>query len=347
MLGEVLETRLDHSATALGPCVLDDPCICFMVIDCEPTKPTPRLKPLLARPDGTMMMFAVTGCKTPTNQTDRGCGPDGPKQTYFHVSMEGWTTPHWPIWTKIQKDFPATAPESLGHIGYDGESGQYIASNVVHRAYQAEGLLLDVYNSYDVSWHAPGAYFDRISIVNTSDLTPCNEITLSSPEGMQRYLRATGDEDGVELVDGSLHPACFTRYFWLPPACRVETSNCLLFLTYATYELWVIMQRATIFNMPIVPANVREWGKFSVLPTQISCLFYWWEPDPTFLGLGAKMLLYPRYNRSSWEKGIADSASSRIRLEARRRGCPGKVFVLHMEILQRTVVHAPIPTMLC
>ena len=47
-------------------------------------------------------------------------------------------------------------------------------------------------------------YFDKITAVNTSDLTPCNEIPwLSDQETMQNYAQATGDHDGVEEVNGT------------------------------------------------------------------------------------------------------------------------------------------------
>ena len=134
---------------------------------------------------------------------------------------------------------------------------------------------------------------------------------------MQTYLESTGDQDGVEYVDGKIQGKCFDGYFWLPPPCRVDVSKCFLFLTIAGYEIEIAMQRATVFNMPIVPADVKDWDAFVRLPTQISCLFYWWEPDPTFLGLGAKMISYPRYNASSWQQGLQISANKGARLEAR------------------------------
>lgn len=172
------------------------------------------------------------------------------------------------------------------------------------------------FGSYDASWHTPGVYFDKITAVNTSDLTPCNEIPwLSDQETMQIYAQATGDHDGVEEVNGKLRGKCFSTYFWFPPACRIETSKCLLFLTSFGYEIWMMMQRAAICNMPVVPANVKHRNRYIILPTQISCLFYAWEPDPTFLGLGAKMIVYPRYNRSAWEQGVASTAIEGVRLE--------------------------------
>lgn len=260
-------------------------------------------------------MFAITGCATPADSEDRGCGPDGPKQTYFHVGMEGWTSSNLKTWAQIQRDFPATAPVNLGTIGYEGESGHYISSEVVENAWAATGLALEFYRSYDASWYTPGLYFDRITAANSSDLVPCNGSRLAHSEPMQNYVEVTGDQDGVEYVDGKIRGKCFDDYFWLPPPCRVDLSKRFLFLTIAGYEIEVTMQRATIFNMPIVPADVKDWDAFARLPTQINCLFYWWEPDPTFLGLGAKMVSYPRYNASAWQQGLQISSNQASRLE--------------------------------
>ena len=121
----------------------------------------------------------MAGCKTPNEGEDRGCGP-APKQTYFHVGMEGWTGSNPTYWDAIQRDFPATAPVKLGLIGYDGISGQHIMSEVLQRA-EAEGLYLEFYRSYNVSLHNPGLYFDRITKVNTSDLKPCEQTMLFHP----------------------------------------------------------------------------------------------------------------------------------------------------------------------
>ena len=121
----------------------------------------------------------MAGCKTPNDGEDRGCGP-APKQTYFHVGMEGWTGSNPTYWDAIQRDFPATAPVKLGLIGYDGISGQHIMSEVLQRA-EAEGLYLEFYRSYNVSLHHPGLYFDRITKVNTSDLKPCEQTMLFHP----------------------------------------------------------------------------------------------------------------------------------------------------------------------
>lgn len=260
-------------------------------------------------------MWAITGCKTPGNLSDPGCGSDGPKQTYFHLGMEGWTNSNAEIWDLIQNDFPATAPVNLGHIGYDGQGGAFISLEVMERAYRTAGLALEFYRSYDVAWNDPGVHFDRITAVDSSQLKPCNETKLWESSVIQNYAEVTGDWDGVEEVDGKVRGKCSSERFWFPPPCRADATKCFLFITVLGYEFEVAMQRATIFNMPIVPGEARDWDTYARLPKTVTSLFYWWQPDPTFLGLNAKIVSFPAFNRTSFEQGLMISASTGIQLD--------------------------------
>eukprot|EP00438_Fugacium_kawagutii_P036799 Skav208752 [mRNA] locus=scaffold1871:83569:84351:+ [translate_table: standard] len=260
-------------------------------------------------------MYAIAGCATPTNANDPGCGPDGPSKTYWHVGLEGWTTSNGAGWADIQRYF-STAPVNLGSIGYSGVSGQYILRDVIARALEAEGLPLDFYRNYNASWHNPGMYFDRITAVNTSDLTPCAETHFFDSPKIQQYLDATGDLEGVETVNGALVAKCFAGYFWLPPACRENTSRCFLYLTSWSYEIEVMMQRATIFDMPVVPADVRDWESYALLPTKLSSMFYWWQPDPTFLDLHAQRIAFPEYDPVGYARGILTSGANDVVLDS-------------------------------
>eukprot|EP00438_Fugacium_kawagutii_P036797 Skav208750 [mRNA] locus=scaffold1871:56614:59564:+ [translate_table: standard] len=260
-------------------------------------------------------MYAIAGCATPTSQNDRGCGPDGPNKTYWHVGLEGWTPNNMRTWAHMQRYF-STAPLNLGSMGYSGLSGQYVLRDVIASAWEAEGLPLDFYRGYNASWHNPSIYFDRITAVNTSDLSPCAETLFFDSTKMQGYLNVTGDLEGVETVNGTLVAKCFAGHFWLPPACRENTSRCFLYLTSWSYELEVMMQRATIFDMPVVPADVRDWATFALLPAKLSSMFYWWQPDPTFLDLHAQRIAYPEYDPVSFSQGIYASGAKDVVLDA-------------------------------
>ena len=67
--------------------------------------------------------YAMTGCTAPDNPADRGCqGELSPP----HISLEGWTGSYQPAWDEIQANYPATAPKSLGSMGYYGLFGTFV-----------------------------------------------------------------------------------------------------------------------------------------------------------------------------------------------------------------------------
>lgn len=175
--------------------------------------------------------FAMTGCTAPTDVADRGCG-DGPTRTYYHLSVEGWTWSYGGLWTQIQENYPATAPKILGSSGYMGVAGQFVASDVVDAAIQTEGLALEFYRGYNVSWHNPSQYFDQIGSLNanfTSYLARCNETRLQASDAMLQYAVITGDWDGIENISGVVRGKCVDDHFWHPPVCRQNASACLYF----------------------------------------------------------------------------------------------------------------------
>jgi len=240
--------------------------------------------------------FAMTGCTTPTDVADRGCG-DGPTRTYYHLSVEGWTWNYGGLWTQIQENYPATAPRILGSSGYMGVAGQFVASDVVDAAIQTEGLALEFYRGYNVSWHNPSQYFDQIGSLNanfTSYLARCNETRLQASDAMLQYAVITGDWDGIENISGVVRGKCVDDHFWHPPVCRQNASACFIFITGgAGWELEHAMQKATTYNMPLVPVVAQNYATYGILPKQVVGLFYWWQPDPTFLSLNAKQVHYP------------------------------------------------------
>ena len=249
--------------------------------------------------------YAITGCQSPTVIGDRGCGPDGPDRTYYHVSVEGWTLGYAAAWGEIQASYPRTAPKNLGSSGYMGHTGQYLASEIIDVAVQTDGLALDFYRSYNSSWHRPSRYFDPISSMNLSELKSCDETLLWDSALIQRYAVMTGDWDGTENTSGVVHGKCFHGRFWFSPSCRHNSSLCIVFVTAGPgYDLEVFMQRATFYNMPLASTVAKDWA-FSSFPRKMTgVLFYWWQPDPTFLKLGGKRLLYPSLqNREAARNG--------------------------------------------
>eukprot|EP00913_Durusdinium_trenchii_P033474 g31339.t1 len=133
---------------------------------------------------GSDTFFALAGCRSPTNLSDRGCGVDGEMTTRAHVAVEGWTEGelrrgrrvrtargeterYLPVWEQLQQDYPSSAPRNLGNMGYQGESSSFVARsvqeilNLQERAFNAEGISLDFYRDYNVSWTDSAKYFSR------------------------------------------------------------------------------------------------------------------------------------------------------------------------------------------
>ena len=129
--------------------------------------------------------FAMAGCETPTEIADRKCGR---KKTYYHLHLEGWTDGYRAQWSQLQEDYPDTAAEIVGSMGYQGLTGQYISREVIETAYAQEGLPLQFYRAHNVSWSNPAKYFDNISAFKATSLKRCNETRLMETKAMEDYL---------------------------------------------------------------------------------------------------------------------------------------------------------------
>eukprot|EP00913_Durusdinium_trenchii_P007138 g6713.t1 len=97
---------------------------------------------------------------------DRGCFPK-PTLTYDHISVEGWTESYQMLWDDIERDFPQTAPRNLGNMGYFGKTSLFLPASVQQAAYSAEGLILEFYRGFNVSWTDPSKYFEAPSILES------------------------------------------------------------------------------------------------------------------------------------------------------------------------------------
>ncbi|CAK9007210.1 unnamed protein product [Durusdinium trenchii] len=267
---------------------------------------------------GSDTFFALAGCRSPTNLSDRGCGVDGEMTTRAHVAVEGWTEGYLPVWEQLQQDYPSSAPRNLGNMGYQGESSSFVARSVQERAFNAEGISLDFYRDYNVSWTDSAKYFSRLQELNRSKLLPCEQTSLMNVELMKVYRDLTGDHEGVTpLGNGQVIGRCFDGYFWYAPVCRTQgSSKCIPFITGgAGWAFQETFQKATFLGMPLAWAVGSNWESYSTLPMELTTIFYWWKPDPTFLRLDAKALIFPPYDRLQWEKGIARSAATEISID--------------------------------
>eukprot|EP00435_Cladocopium_sp_Y103_P000432 s296_g1.t1 len=156
--------------------------------------------------------FALTGCTSPTNSADRGCGTS---TTYVHINLEVWTTAYPADWDQLQAKHPDMAPTNLGNMGYYGATAMYVPSAVLGKGYEAEGIHLDFYRDYNASRENPGRYFSSPSDLDVSKLLPCSETALMLSEVMNNYWDITGDSAGVVGTAPEIIGKCWDTYFWL------------------------------------------------------------------------------------------------------------------------------------
>ena len=261
--------------------------------------------------------FALTGCSQPTNTTNRGCG-NGPEVTHFHVTVEGWTRGYIQTWDEIQVNFPYTAPKIAGSMGYSGVISLYIPVSAQQKAYESEGRSVEYYRDWNVSWSDPSQYFASPNDVEKSRLKPCQETTLSRVSAANRlYGELTGDWDGLVMQgDGQYHAKCFDQYFWYSPACRSNSSKCVLVISGGDgWSLEEFMQKAAAHNMPMALCVASGWQDYSTLPMEYVSAFYWWTPDPTFLTIDPKTVIFPPFDRLAHEIGDRRTTNEAQRID--------------------------------
>ncbi|CAK9086628.1 unnamed protein product [Durusdinium trenchii] len=259
--------------------------------------------------------YALAGCLQPSDSSNRRCGDQ--MQTRAHISVEGWTSGYQTEWDELQRNSPSFAPRNLGNMGYQGSAGMFISATVQEKAYRSEGLSLDFYRDYNVSWEDPGRYFTRPQDINVSKLLPCEKTSLMHVGQMAAYLKVTGDHEGVIVQgDGTVIGRCFDGYFWRAPTCRSNASSCIAMISGGSgWSVLAHLQQATFHSMPLVWAVGSTWGSFTSLPMEYTTMFYWWTPDPTFLRLKAMPIIFPPYNRREYESGIQRTAAAAISID--------------------------------
>ena len=226
--------------------------------------------------------YALMGCTNPLGNADRGCGRS---VTYVHINVEAWQEGYVDEWAQVQAQYPKVAPKNLGNGGYSGTTAMYVPLAVQQKAYQAEGISLDFYRDYNMSWRTPGSYFTPPGDMNVSKLLPCADTALMSNAVMGNYFDLTGDAEGVVVdSEGLVVAKCFADHFWYAPACRADPGTCLTWFTGGTgWGIGETLIKATIYNMPVATAVASTFQAYANLPTDFNFMLYWWVPDPTFL----------------------------------------------------------------
>lgn len=259
--------------------------------------------------------YALMGCRSPKDATNRGC--NAVSSTHVHVNVEAWRLFYAEAWDLVQAQYPLMAPTNLGSMGYVGFTSHFVPSKVQQKAYEAEGINLDFYRDYNISWNSPAQYFSQPGDLNVSNLKPCAETALMVHDQMSQYVRWSGDVAGVTTdASGKMVGKCFDGYFWYAPACRVDPSTCFTWFTggngWGTNE---IMIKAAVFSMPLAIAVASDGANWAAVPTEHDMMLYWWVPDPTFLRLAPQSIAFPANDPDQWAQGDRRTVGSGVTVE--------------------------------
>mmetsp|Transcript_61763 Transcript_61763/g.180480 ORF Transcript_61763/g.180480 Transcript_61763/m.180480 type:complete len:1173 (-) Transcript_61763:184-3702(-) len=257
-------------------------------------------------------IYATAGCGDPNAfYLDPLCS-DNPTFVH-HASLEAWDWDSDSLSADSRfSPWPSIRPVDIGDMGYVGVDGFYVLREEKEKAYQAEGLPLEFYRSYNATWHTPQVYFDNYTVYDLAELKLCNETRFVESSSMQHYIAVTGDLDGVVNSSGALSARCWSGSWWFAPACRGRPERCVPVLTGGSgWSLFDIMQRAAVFEMPLAVAVATTW---STRPRTTRCLPYWWQPDSTFIDLHPTIITFPPYNEAERSQNIRTSMTKDVRL---------------------------------
>eukprot|EP00438_Fugacium_kawagutii_P020665 Skav217588 [mRNA] locus=scaffold3512:58692:63474:- [translate_table: standard] len=176
--------------------------------------------------------------------------------------------------------------------GYDGSEGVYFSSRELEAAYETEGLALDHWTGClpEIFVGVRGVtavlllnrgfrkYFDNPAAVNKSEMKPCSETNFANDNMMSTYLQFTGDTAGVQILpDGKKVAVCPDGYFFIMPACRSDSSKCIIYMTAGLgYGTTTMSQKAVKWNMPLALGVAKDWGTTAA---EYKSVFYWLQPE--------------------------------------------------------------------
>ncbi|CAE7245961.1 unnamed protein product, partial [Symbiodinium sp. KB8] len=248
-------------------------------------------------------LYAVAGCENPTNAQNRGCHG---QETRMHVAvgvyLDEEVTPHF---DRVQRFKMGGVLDDLSSLRFFSQSGLYVNGASLERA-AAERIFLDDYRNYDVNYRNPKEWFSSLETIDKSLLVACAIWSGVFPD-IGRYLYFTGDADGVNLSGTEPVPKCPDGYWWLSPACRHNSSDCIPTLAGAAqryvYGVEELMSKAIAFSMPMALGATDAGRTFGNLVSQHNALFYFWEPDLTLGALGHQLISFPEFNEQRWALG--------------------------------------------
>ncbi|CAJ1426687.1 unnamed protein product [Effrenium voratum] len=249
---------------------------------------------------GLSSVYALGGCIDFDHPTHKRCQEN---ETQVHVAVDAWIGSYAEAYRQFETDYPAISPVDLGSMGYAG---------------------------YNRTYHNAKQYFDSISDIPVSELSPCNSTDFINPSRMGFYAEYSGDSGGVELQpDGTYIGVCPDGYWWLAPACRDNAAECIAVFTAGNgWKLQAMMQWTAAYGIPAAIGISADWASFVNHVRTVRSLFYWWVPDSTFIEMLPSQILFPRHSPIAWAKGdkstgaagvyVAKMASKNLQQKAQR-----------------------------
>ncbi len=205
---------------------------------------------------------------------------------------------------------------NLGSIGYVGTDGIFLLSQTVSQALNEEGLTLEWYKSYNLSWNAPTRYFYPWLNIDESLFRSCATSQGGMHDIMQNFVRVVGDYDGVITDSEGKHIAkCRGGSVWLAPSCRQNPSTCILVITGGDgWKLEFVYQIAVRHDLPLAHATTVNYSTYETFVRNYPTITYWWGPDATFIDLNPIRLVLPAHDRYQWLRGDMRTSSADIKL---------------------------------
>lgn len=261
-------------------------------------------------------LFHLSGCANPDDYAgDPQCLTGVP--TRKHVVFETWAhaVASYPKSVQDlvseQKFLEKDAAENLGSIGYEGKEGIFVLGHSVFPA-DEDWLALEWYKTYNASRSNLQPYFDNSSDFDTSELMPCEETRkiFELPD----YVRFSGDNDGVEWVNGVPDvPKCWDGVWWRSPTCRSQPDRCIPFITGG--DGWYrgqAMAQSAAYDIPLAVAVAGSWSLYLSLPKALRTALYWWTPDPEFIDVDPLGVIFPPHSKLEWEQGNRRTTADRV-----------------------------------
>ena len=237
------------------------------------------------------------------------------------IVLDAWLTHALQFFEEFQQVNGQVA-EDLGSMGYVGSDGLHVKGSVLEDAAN-DGLALEYYKSYNRTFHEPQKYFDTLWELPEEQLLKCNDSFNDVPldsmisDRMKNYLDWTGDVDGVVEQNGKLSancPAQALSKFWIAPACRQNYTKCIPAVMLGPGAMPSYMQWAVAYGLPLALTHARNFDDMIQLVRNRRVLYYWWEPDETFLDLKHARIILPPHSPASWTKGDLRTASSNVKI---------------------------------